>query len=323
MTSVAGFAHVNHYRDLSFLQAFRLGSVTDELLVSSVQSANINTVKAVVTWKWVVNRLSRVHTTGSSLYGSLVDVITFQFLKKILVKKYLRPDVIRKIDALSKEMRRRVKLPIHPSDCSKNSDKIYKAYEYFKEYREWLCEQVLDEVDFKNYYMRFTSARYFDVLTQDTRDRVAREVDEYFRKKTTLTSFSNHKTLPTWYHATKKEQAKKILESCILATKKGVCFSSVDEYRSYGSYTFVFDDRITKAFQVEYISDKKAKERWICIKQNISIKKNTILDHIAVSNLEEKNELYNFLENSKRDVSCIVMTRDASLAVDKIFKVSL
>jgi hypothetical protein len=97
MTIVANFSHINTYRDVTFLQSIKLYSGINAALY--LDSSHSNNEKEIQEWQKTAHCIyDSILNEKFSFYTFIVDLVTFQYLKKVILRVML-PNLIKKIDA--------------------------------------------------------------------------------------------------------------------------------------------------------------------------------------------------------------------------------
>ena len=319
MSTVAGFAHVNHYREMSYLQLYRLRSNINQVVKLDI--IDVANQKQVLDWEDVAYRLNNSVKTSRPFFRFIGDLLTLQFIKKWTLQIIL-PGLIKDIDAVVAKVyaargKPVPKMTIHgalrdPMAYSENPlDIIIKANAYFQSHKASLCV-----------------ANPLGVVSVEGDDKkLENEVNEYFQEKIKLLTEGHATAIPLWYHATKSSDALvSIINSGNLVQHNapkgmGVYFSTEDEhYSGYGDHTFAVDFSVIHSLPTKYfhiISSGKSTV-WVGVQQNVPITWNSVA-HIAVNNQAGKKEMLDKLndEQGLTDanigiVSCPVITRLAS-----------
>jgi hypothetical protein len=215
------------------------------------------------------------------------------------------------------------------------------AQNYFKQHSQDLLEKVGDS------YEAHIGSKAFEAQLEKTntpeemakckaywennRDKVLKEVTEYFEGKVNLLQGGQVIALPYWYHATGKERFDKILASGYLKqspapTGMGVYFSTDDERGQYGEYTFAMDDNRIRSFEGGYTQPTAfvgfaEPAMFVRIEEDVPMRARDIA-HIVVKDEKAKAALIKQLPTLKNPqgqaLTCPVVTEMASAMIREV-----
>lgn len=320
MASLADFAHINNYRELTFLQGLKLCPITTKVIQLNI--AEPSNQKKIKDWQKVVYRVHDSITNDKFIfYKALLDVISLQFIKKLILRVIL-PYLIKRIDSAVAKLPKPIDYLAQPTlEGSFSQNRVSLNY-------STSLDEVVDRI---RKYFNENRTKLFDIvmpigkytwsLQQREKDLITieKEVNDYFNEKMRLISQSRSVALPFWYHATKEDNFMNIINSGKLIQKQantgiGVFFSTQDErIWGYGKYTFVFGIDQDEVKDVDYF---QMKERlWVRVKSDIPVSCDS-LAHIVVESERDKRNIHKKLSEIGGDKSsilkCPILTEIAS-----------
>lgn len=288
MVNFAPYQNIQRYDQLGFVQAIRFKHQTLQVFKNYNQSADPTHLKQ---WESVALRIHDSIQAPLTIRKICIDVLTLQFIKRYYLKGFISHH-----------------LQISCVVTERKATSYSKPEHFLK---------VLQEA--------FRKERA--ALTAKLSQNVLSEIEEYLDEKQRLLDQGVPVALPNWYHATKAENVFKIMNGANLKQSldglqgPGVYFSTEDEHRVYGEYTFALDHRFVKNFSGSYhegtLSTKNLKPCiWLCVRKDIKIQWNSVA-HIVVNSGDAKQDLALRMQQELDDhvlplASCPILTREAS-----------
>jgi hypothetical protein len=271
---------VHTYRDLSFGDTRAIVNLSKTLLGNINPNSTINDQKAVSRMIGRVNHSIQNRSIGRKI----LDIITFQFIKVILLKREL-PNLIQTINRIAgnninpnpddtDDYDTTVKNNAWEDDPEFKLDLMFRAYEHFK-------KQPAPTTD------TFSTIWGTDRSTtnSDQWKKTAEEVDNFFQDRIGRLSRGENIAIPIYYHASRAGTdliagSSTLKQSGSGVQNAGVYFSTSDEsHNAYGPCTFAMDPAQVEKFQTTYLNSgmpclKTGEEvaLWMCAKQDIQLK---------------------------------------------------
>lgn len=274
---------VRTFRDLSFRDSRNIVAFSKQVLANIGNNVTINNEKAV---SKMLNRIDN-SITNRSFGRKILDIITFQFIKIIILKRDL-PHLIRNINTIAAQ-----KLanngaqapdednddPYDPTGLDEDSD-----YDSIVKNSSWK-----DNTEFKLNLMCRAWEHFLTLkptLGNDaTAKKTAKAVKHFFQDRIARLSRGENMAIPIYYHAS-RAGTDLIAGSALLkqsadgAQGAGVYFSNCDEsHNGYGSCTFAMDpaqvEPCRTTYQLGYMSvapgNWEETALWMCAKQDIQL----------------------------------------------------
>jgi hypothetical protein len=294
MVNLASYQQIQRYDQMSFLQIWRFKNATKNVFRAYKACGD-----ATVFHEWEAVAL-RIHTSLNApqrMYEFFFDFVTLRVIKRA----WLNSVVTEKLDKICLLTERKVLI-------DSGAAKIVKALEraFLEKLPSW---------------------------THEVSQEVLAEIQEYIKEKKALIEQSVDVALPQWYHATQSAHlfpimnGSNLVQSLAGAQGPGVYFSTQDEHKYYGVYTFALDQRFLEMYDASYhqgaLSTKDSMPCvWLCVKKDIKILWASVA-HLTVDSCEAKEQLRSAMQCQLEEkvlplATCPILTRQASDLIRKL-----
>lgn len=249
MTAIAGFSHINGYREISFSQSIRLCSSINAVIHLDI--SNPKNQQKMKDWQKTAHRIhDSILNEKLTFYRFTIDVFTLQFIKRLFLRIAL-PVLIQKVDktvavfpstsvesptptltvepTLENPLAKADVTPLKPLEevlpkdepkpffePSKSLDAALRVKNYFEKNKRTLFdrENARRKEDFlKNWISNPHKRVYWKVKEEADKifQEMEKEVSEYLDQK--IKELNEHKDvkLPWFYHATKEDKVVEII----------------------------------------------------------------------------------------------------------------
>ncbi len=282
MFNIPNLTHVKNYREISYGEIFELKSFSNAISQHGydVLSQSDNKQRNIRVLDVVVNRIDKSFNRKRSFGKWFLDLITLQFIKRIVLW-FALTEIKKATNAAAstiKMHRPHIQIPFVENDPL---SLVTKAFEKFETRR--------------NAELRAKSG------DNDWRE-TALEVNEYFQNTLQMLKAGQSVPLPRWFHATKNgvdaiAQSRK-LKQFEAPMGKGAYFSTRDEsYGGYGDYTYAVDESAIydkPGAYFEGFTDRyptlETKAVWVRVESNVDISPDNIA-YIAAPNSRDRDVL--------------------------------
>jgi hypothetical protein len=350
MSMLTKFAHVKNYRELSFFQTVSMWPITNRVVqLDKTKPYNLQQLK---NWQQMAYRVHDSLTNEKfTFYRVVLDVVTMQFVKQILLRIML-PHMIKKINqALGGPFKGLAPIPTYhppivPSLVSKKFDGIRISLDTST--KEKSLETLFIVKDYFQTKKRDlfnkeseTAMRGSSLDIKEARFKaIEEEITEYLDKKIKLLVDGHDTKLPWFYHATKEKNLIPIINAKNLQEMnppggygKGVYFSTEDEHNDrYGNHTFAVGSDVISSLSAEYFvpstdywNPNKCDSMFVRVRSSVPIEWSSVA-HMIVDTPKDKEEIFSkLISNGIEDsavpiVSTPVLTRLASDIVRRTFQ---
>lgn len=291
MVNFAPYQNIQRYDQLSLFQVITFKSKTHQVFKDYNQSADPTHLKQ---WEAVALRIHHSLQAPQTIRNRVLDVISLRFFKRYYLQGFISHH-------------------LHISSIvTERKASSYSKPELFLGLLQEAFQKELPALSGKL-----------------SNDEIV-EIQEYLDEKQNLLDQGLSVALPNWYHATKSEHVFNIMNGANLKQSTqglqgpGVYFSTEDEHKFYGEYTFALDHRFVKNFSGSYDEGARSTKNlapcvWLCVQKDIKIQWNSVA-HITVDSKQAKQDLSIRMQQDLNDevlplASCPILTRAASDAL--------